>query len=203
MLKNFFVTFGSGDCRAFTGLTPAFDIFSNNIGVPIAPPAINEVAAGLGIYQFQYDVEKQSYAPPFDRRININLLASYTLGKNRDWEVSARFNYGSAFPFTQTQGFYESLSPTSSGVGTNINQQNGTLGLLYASDINGGRLSAYHRMDISVKKKFKLSKYSNLETGFSATNVYNRKNIFYVDRKDNVKIYQLPVFPSLNVNWNF
>lgn len=154
-------------------------------------------------YTYEYQVEKQQYAPPFDRRMNINLVASYTLGKERDWEISGRFNYGSPFPFTQTQGFYENLNYLSNGVGTNVNQQNGSLGLIYASTINGGRLSAYHRLDISVKKKFKLSKYSNIETGLSVTNAYNRNNIFYIDRKDNVKVYQLPMFPSLNVNWNF
>lgn len=149
------------------------------------------------------EVQKQTYAPPFDRRLNINLLASYTLGKDREWEISGRFNYGSAFPFTQTQGYYENLSPTANSLGTNINQQNGSLGILYANDINGGRLSAYHRLDISVKKRFKLSKFSNIETMFSMTNVYNRNNIFYVDRKDNIRVYQLPVFPSLSATWNF
>lgn len=147
--------------------------------------------------------EKQVYAPPFDRRLNINLLASYTFGKKRDLEVSGRFNYGSAFPFTQTQGFYENLNPSANSIGTNLNQQNGTIGILYANDINGGRLSPYHRLDISVKKRFALSKYSNIETQLSITNVYNRNNIFYVDRKDNIRVYQLPVFPSLGATWNF
>lgn len=147
--------------------------------------------------------EKQTYAPPFDRRLNINLLASYTFGKKRDIEVSGRFNYGSAFPFTQTQGFYENLNPTANSIGTNLYQQNGTIGILYASDINGGRLSPYHRLDLSVKKRFVLSKYSNIEALLSITNVYNRNNIFYVDRKDNIRVYQLPVFPSLGATWNF
>ncbi|HLO69544.1 MAG TPA: TonB-dependent receptor [Flavipsychrobacter sp.] len=149
------------------------------------------------------ETQKQEYAPPFDRRLNINLLASYTFGKKRDIEVSGRFNYGSAFPFTQTQGFYENLSPTANSTSTNINQQNGTIGILYANDINGGRLSPYHRLDVSVKKRFTLSKYSNIETQLSITNVYNRNNIFYVDRKDNIRVYQLPVFPSIGATWNF
>lgn len=154
-------------------------------------------------YGYSYELEKQTYAPPFDRRFNMNALAAYTAGKKRDWEISARFNYGSAFPFTQTQGFYEQLNPIASGGSTNINQQNGTPGLIYATDINGGRLSDYHRLDISVKKIFKLAKYSNLETTLSVSNVYNRNNIFYIDRSQNVRVYQLPVFPSLNVNWTF
>lgn len=42
-----------------------------------------------------------NYPPPFDRRVNVNLLASYTAGKKKDWEISARYNLGSPFPFTQ------------------------------------------------------------------------------------------------------
>lgn len=145
----------------------------------------------------------QEYAPPFDRRINVNLLGSYAAGKHKDWDISVRFNFGSAFPFTQTQGFYENLSPTSNGVNTNINSQNGNIGILYANDINGGRLSAYHRLDLSVKKRFDLNEHSNFETTFSMSNVYNRNNIFYINRIDNTRIYQLPIFPSLNVTWNF
>ncbi|OJW84670.1 MAG: hypothetical protein BGO69_08095 [Bacteroidetes bacterium 46-16] len=146
---------------------------------------------------------KQSYPPPFDRRFNMNILAAYTAGKKNDWDFSARYNLGSPFPFTQTQAFYENINAGANGVNTNYAQANGVIGILYGQQLNGGRLSWYHRLDISIKKRFKLSKYSNLETTFSVTNVYDRDNIFYVDRVTNVKVYQLPVFPSLNLTWNF
>ncbi|MEI8278415.1 MAG: carboxypeptidase-like regulatory domain-containing protein [Bacteroidota bacterium] len=145
----------------------------------------------------------QSYPPPFDRRWNINLLGSYAAGKKKDWEFSTRFNMGSPFPFTQTQGFYENVDPTKNGISTNSLQTNGNVGILYANAINGGRLSYYHRLDISVKKKFILNKKNSIEGTFSMTNVYNRNNIFYVNRIENVLVYQLPVFPSLSAVWNF
>ncbi|MBS1615043.1 MAG: TonB-dependent receptor [Bacteroidetes bacterium] len=145
----------------------------------------------------------QTYPPPFDRRFNANFLAAYTAGKHKDIELSLRYNLGSPFPFTQTQGFYENLNLTSNGIGTNYLQQNGQLGLLYASQVNGGRLSYYHRVDISAKKRFELSKQSNLEATFSITNLFNRNNIFYVNRFDNTRVYQLPIFPSLSLSWNF
>lgn len=147
--------------------------------------------------------EVQDYPPPFDRRINVNLLTSYTFGKDRDWETSARFNLGSPFPFTQTQGFYEELNIQQNGIATNYLPQNGQIGILYDNNINGGRLSYYHRLDLSVKKRFNLSDNSNIESTLSLTNVYNRNNIFYIERLDNTRVYQLPLFPSLNVTWNF
>ncbi len=153
-------------------------------------------------YVDRYD-GRQTYPPPFDRRFNANFLGSYTFGTRKDFELSGRYNLGSPFPFTQTQGFYENLSLGSSGVNTNYLQQNGQIGLLYANEINGGRLSYYHRVDLSVKKRFALAKNSNIETTLSVTNIFSRNNIFYVNRIDNTRIYQLPIFPSLNVTWNF
>lgn len=50
------------------------------------------------------DDGQQVYPTHFERRHNINLLLSYTLG--RTWELGFRWNYGSGFPFTLTQGFY-------------------------------------------------------------------------------------------------
>ncbi len=155
-------------------------------------------------YQYvdRYD-GRQTYAPPFDRRFNANFLGSYTAGKKKDFDFSLRYNLGSPFPFTQTQGFYENLNLVSGGIGTNYLQQNGQLGLLYANEINGGRLSYYHRVDVSAKKRFALSANSNIETTLSITNIFSRNNIFYVNRIDNTRVYQLPIFPSLNVTWNF
>lgn len=152
---------------------------------------------------FDSTFSTQVYPPPFDRRVNINLVGSYTLGKNKDWEVSARFNYGSAFPFTQTQGFNENVNITGGSLSASPLTQNGSINTIYASTINGGRLTEYHRMDLSLKKTFKISNFSSLESTFAVTNVYDRNNIFYVNRLDNKVYYQLPVFPSLNVSWRF
>ena len=146
--------------------------------------------------------EKQTYTTPFDTRFNANAVASYTAGKKKNWELSARFNIHSPFPFTQTQGFYENV-PVTSGFNADPNTQNGSLGVLYADKINGGRLSWYHRLDVSAKRHFILTKSSSLDATFALTNVYDRNNIFYVHRITNGKAYQLPLFPSINVTWNF
>ncbi len=37
----------------------------------------------------------------------------------------------------------------------------------------------------------------------SITNVYNEDNIFYIQRITNEVIYQLPIIPSIGVNWQF
>jgi hypothetical protein len=147
------------------------------------------------------DGSVKSYYPHFDRRHNINIVTSYLLTDKQDWEINARWNFGSGFPFTLTQGYYPLISFTD-GIYTDYTTVNEELGILYA-DLNTGRLSTYHRLDFGLKKIFMLGRYSKLEATLSITNVYNRKNIFYVDRYTFEKIYQLPFMPSIGLMFSF
>lgn len=147
---------------------------------------------------------EQVYPPVFDRRHNVNLVGTYQFGKNKAWELGARWNLGSGFPFTLTQGFYTNYD-FSNGVGTDVLTGNpgGTPGIIYASKRNGGRLPYYHRLDMSVKRVIKFSKYSNMEITASATNVYDRPNIFYYDRVRADRVNQLPFIPALSMTLQF
>ncbi len=148
---------------------------------------------------------KQEYPPVFDRRHNLNLVTTYQLGKKKAWELGARWNFGSGFPFTLTQGFYNNVA-FNDGVNTDVlggNSNPEQLGLIYSSERNGGRLPYYHRMDVSIKRVFKFTKYSNLEVTVSATNVYDRPNIFYFDRVRYTRVNQLPILPSLSGTFQF
>jgi hypothetical protein len=141
------------------------------------------------------------YVPVFDRRHNLNLVTSYSFGKNKSWELGARWNLGSGFPFTQTQGFYEYYT-FSEGINTDYTTANGDLGILYG-DLNTARLPYYHRVDINLKKQFKLTKNSILELNAGATNLYNRENIFYFDRITFERVNQLPLLPSMGMSLTF
>ena len=141
------------------------------------------------------------YSPNFDRRHNINFVASYNYGKNKSWKTDLRWNLGSGFPFTQTQGFYEQIS-FSDGINTDYNSENGNLGIIY-SGLNEGRLPYYHRLDLSTSKNIKFNKKSSLEISGSITNIYNRENIFYFNRIKNKRINQLPFMPSVGINFLF
>ena len=144
----------------------------------------------------------QVYPTIFDRRHNVNFLVTHAFGPRDLWEVSARWNMGSGFPFTQTQGFYEDID-FQDGVNTNTSTENGELGVILSSTRNGGRLPYYHRLDISAKKTFEFNKNTKLETVISVTNSYNRENIFYYNRKTNSRVNQLPILPSLGLVFHF
>ncbi len=143
----------------------------------------------------------EEYFPHYDRRHNVNLVASWTFGKNLNWELNGRWNLGSGFPFTQTQGFYENIT-FADGINTDYTTANGDMGIVYAP-INQGRLPYYHRLDVTLKRRFEVGPNSTLEVNLGATNVYSRKNIFYFDRITYKRIDQLPIMPSLGVSWKF
>ncbi|MCR5659086.1 MAG: TonB-dependent receptor [Bacteroidales bacterium] len=146
-------------------------------------------------------VELVQYAPHFDRRHNINLILTYTAGSKRQWEFSGRWNFGSGFPFTQVQGFYEYYS-FQDGINFDYTNTNGELGVLYG-ELNEGRLPTYHRFDIDVKRKFYFTENIMLEADFSVTNVYNRNNVFYVNLITSDVARQLPILPTFGLTFSF
>lgn len=142
-----------------------------------------------------------SYNPHFNRQHNVNLVASYKLGEKKDIELSARWNFGSGFPFTQTQGFYE-LMTFGGGINTDYVNNNGDLGIYYGN-INEGQLPSYHRLDLSVKKDWKFQNKTSMDIIFSVTNAYNRQNIFYFNRVEYKRVDQLPILPSIGLTYRF
>ncbi|MEJ6614288.1 MAG: TonB-dependent receptor [Saprospiraceae bacterium] len=153
-------------------------------------------------YVNRFDGE-QEYPTVFDRRHNSNLLATIDVDEAGTWQVSARWNLGSGFPFTQTQGFYNFINLLG-GVDTDVVTANpDDVGIIYSEERNGGRLPFYHRLDLSVKKKLEISNLFGLEITAAVTNAYNRDNIFFFDRVEYERQDQLPIIPSISVKGIF
>ncbi len=144
--------------------------------------------------------EVMEYSPHYDRRHNVNVLLSYQLGLSRSWEVSLRWNYGSGFPFTPNRGGQELLD-FQSGINYDYIFANGTFQMLL-SNYNSKRLPEYHRLDLSIKKRFEI-KRAIVELNLSVTNLYNRNNLFYQDRITGERVDQLPIMPSFGMNISF
>ena len=143
--------------------------------------------------------EIETYPTHFDRRHNVNLLASTKIGEDGQWELSARWNLGSGFPFTQTQGFYEQVDLTNPD---NWLNNNGNLGVIYG-DRNAGRLPYYHRLDFSLRRHIYIGEEGKMEVIASVTNAYNRPNVFYFDRISYDRVNQLPIIPAIGMNLSF
>jgi hypothetical protein len=158
-----------------------------------------------GVYSYGYSTRWDGfieYFPVFDRRHNINLVGSYAFGKKKDLELNIRWNLGSGLPFTPTAGFYQGEN-FSGGVTTDYTTSNPDEVTTTLGEFNSQRLPYYHRLDITVKKQFKIKKNDVMEIVAGVTNVYNRNNIFYVNRVTSDVIYQFPILPSLGLSYKF
>ena len=141
------------------------------------------------------------YAPIYDRRHNVNLVGTYTFGKKRNLDFSIRWNFGSGFPFTPTQGYYPQVDFNNQFT-YDYSNSNATLGYV-PGDYNSRRLPNYHRMDVSIKWFYDINTHTRLEINIGATNIYNRENIFYYDRIKNKRVNQLPILPNINMSLKF
>jgi len=68
----------------------------------------------------------------------------------------------------------------------------------HLGDQNLGRLPSYHRLDITVTKELDLN-LIDIEMSFSILNVYNRKNVFYLNRNTGERVNMLPFLPTATV----
>ena len=142
------------------------------------------------------------YPPIFDRRHNINLVGNYVFGRDKDFELSLRWNFGSGLPFTPTAGYYQG-EDFGQGVATDYTTSNPNEVSFLLGNFNSERMPTYHRFDLTMKHRKEFDNKSLLETTIGVTNIYNRDNIFYVNRVTNEKIFQLPILPSAGISYRF
>ena len=156
--------------------------------------------AGYSLAKVDRTFGNNVYPTNFDRRHNVNVLGTYTFGQDRSYEISARWNLGSGFPFTPTQGFYERI--LDGNIDEDVNTANGELGIIFGEQ-NSKRLPYYHRLDISAKKSFTFGNNTVLEINADIVNTYDRQNIFYFDRITSQRVDQLPFLPSVGLRLKF
>ncbi len=140
----------------------------------------------------------QPFPAKYDRRHDLSVVGSYKL--NKKWTYSAVFVYGSGNAITLPTAFYF--------VENNLVEQFGK--------VNGYRLPAYDRLDISATYTPQHSKPHKWQGSwsFSIYNVYDRHNPYfiYADVEGTVKtgikvtfyeVYILPIIPSITYNFKF
>ena len=137
-----------------------------------------------------------TYPPRNDRRHNLNVLV--TLRPLDQLEVSARWEYGSGFPFTQTIGYYDRLSFSGDPARAFVGETGDPYSILGPK--NASRLPAYHRLDASAVYRFTMHfGFGSLkgEAGLHLINLYDQQNILYFDRTTGKQFNMLRFFPSM------
>ncbi len=129
--------------------------------------------------------------PKYDTRHSVNLNLTANLGGG--WQTSISWFFNSGLPFTQIAGYYDKLYLNDL---FNIGSLFGTYTpFTVLGDRNLGRLPTYHRLDLSVSKKFTVY-FTNVSVSINVLNVYDRKNIFYFDRETGKQVNMLPILPT-------
>ncbi len=134
-----------------------------------------------------------SYTPRYDVRHVVNVNAGLELGDG--WIISGVWSLRSGLPFTPIVGFYDRVVLSQDSPIDVLNPQEPVTAW---GERNSQRLPVYHRLDLSCTKRVDIEPV-RLTIGISVTNVYDRKNIFYLDRNTGEHIYMLRFAPSVLV----
>ncbi len=138
-------------------------------------------------------VVRERFAPPHDRRHQFNALLQLSRGAYR---LNVRWQFGSGLPFTQINGYYQSLSvdgPDDAAFHTRGGETLVSRGAPYRA-----ALPAYHRLDLSVQREFRFERVAaTLQAG--VINAYDRSNIFEYNFFSGERVDQLPLIPSVGL----
>lgn len=138
----------------------------------------------------------QRYHPSHDRRHQINGLTSFELGK---YTAAVRWELGTGLPFTRPIGFdeiffYNEKLP-------DLHREFGTSRVILEKPYQG-RTPAYHRLDISLERRFSFD-LTQLVVQIGAVNAYDHRNLFYYDVYTHRRIDQLPFAPYLSLKLEY
>lgn len=142
-----------------------------------------------------YGTDALKFRPPHDRRHQLNILASTSY---KDFDFSARWNFGSGLPYNRVVGFDGFV--LLNGV-QNLFEVRDDRRVIYDLPFRG-ILPTYHRLDISVDRKFEWESLS-LTVQAGIINVYNRRNLLALDIFTLRRSDQLPIIPTLGLKVDF
>jgi len=143
-----------------------------------------------------YGDSVQSYHPPHDRRHQVNAVLSLDLGA---FTASARWQFGSGFPFTRPIGFDESIDFAQELY--NVENFHGTTRVLLDKPFTG-RLPVVHRLDVSLTRTFDVS-FGQIVLLAGVINAYDRQNMFYYDLFTGRRLDQLPLAPYASLTLRY
>lgn len=148
-------------------------------------------AAEQAALQLWYGVENLHFRPPHDRRHQINALASASLA---GFDVSARWSFGSGLPFSRAVGFDGFILLNDF---VDVLEEPGSYRVIYERPYNDV-LPTYHRLDVSMERTFDLG-VADVSLYGSAVNLYDRRNLFYLDIFTLRRTDQLPLVLSFGI----
>lgn len=151
--------------------------------------------AGQASLELWYGLETLNFRPPHDRRHQVNLLLSTSA---YGFDASMRWEFGSGLPYSQAIGFDGFVLIDSI---VDVSKEPYSRRVIYERPYNSV-LPTYHRLDVSLERAFSIGR-ADLTLMASVINVYDRRNLFYLDVFTLRRVDQLPIIPSLGIKVGF
>jgi len=115
-------------------------------------------------HQFPAFNNGEPFPAGHDRRHEVNIVAKYNWGL---WTFATTWVFASGMAYTAPESQYY------------LDMLNGeTESYIHVSDKNANRLPDYHRLDLSLSRKFESENWAT-DIGLSVFNAYNHKNVWY------------------------
>lgn len=140
------------------------------------------------------ELSERRYYPRYDIRNTVNIIFDFNLGAG--WSAGAVWTYNSGLPFTKIIGYYDKYYLDNIFATWEEYDPRRPFTLLGIQNL--GRLPDYHRLDLTLSKKFKID-FLSFEVDASIINVYDRKNIFYFKRDTGERVNMLPFMPTASL----
>lgn len=202
-LNNLFVAEWTAFPRFTTRLQPATGRsfgFDTRLEVRRPPYFYGYINYGFSNTRYQarqaslelwYGEETLDFRPPHDRRHQLNALLSTSF---YGFELSMRWAFGSGLPFSRALGFdgFVLIDDV-----VDVTRAPYSRRVLYERPYNVV-LPTYHRLDVSLDRTFTIGALDLTVLG-SVINVYDRRNLFYLDVFTLQRVDQLPIIPSLGI----
>jgi outer membrane cobalamin receptor len=138
----------------------------------------------------------KEFPTKYDRRNDLSFVVNYRVGK---WTFGSSLVYGTGQAYTPIVGRYELRDPAVPEFESDK----------YAipGDKNSARLLPYHRLDLSVKRKFRLFG-ADAEWYVQVFNVYSRRNEWFVENDNGgnqtPRVFKmLPRVPTFGIDFGF
>ncbi|MFN3596931.1 MAG: carboxypeptidase regulatory-like domain-containing protein [Rubricoccaceae bacterium] len=143
-------------------------------------------------YELWFGEAALDFRPPHDRRHQVSVVAGTEVA---GVALSARWQFGSGLPFSRALGFDRFIDI---GGGLDPLGQAGAPRVIYERPYNA-ELPAYHRLDLSAERTFRLGPSAALTAQAGLVNAYDRRNLFAFDTFTLRRSDQLPLVPVVGI----